>query len=361
MQKILLSAAAAATIGISPTPGHATTFGGLVDMGGLTDFLYVFLDGSSKVNFNSGPQVGDIAVSGTADTSMSGNWDYSGDIVSGHTGAGDPDWARNNMVSSNPGNTVTFGQQAAIGGLQNDFNAAVTQIKSLDATDGFANRSLSSLNGVDVSALAQNLFVVNVTSGFSTNSAVRINGRADQFFIFRWDQNLSTAGFQGTVNFSGGGGLIPTGDLGPQNFLHVAGDLNSSGGGSRPAEFDDFNQELLDGGFGGMGSGGYFAGYWLTFGAGGGAPILDGDGNITGYTNGKTSSFSNFNLLGGWYTNTTEASIVSGSKALYVEPFADPLDPVDPGVIPLPAAGWLLLSGLGLFAAIGRRRMRASA
>ena len=354
MRTTLLASASAAVLFLSPTSGLALTT--TVDMGDLTDYLYVFLDGSGDVNFNSGPQVGNIAVSGTADTRSSGNWDYSGNIVSGHTGPDDSDWAWDRLVNSNPGNTVQFNQQAQIDGLRNDFNAAVTQINSLDATIGYESVSLGSLNNLDVSLDPGSLFVVNITSGFSTNSAVRISGREDQFFIFRWDEDLTTDGFQGTVKFSGGGGLIPTGDLGPQNFLHVAGNLNSSGGGSRPEEFDDFNQELLDGGFGGMGSGGYFVGYWLTFGANGGVPISDDDGNIIGYTNGKTSSFSNFNLLGGWYTNTTDASIVSGSKALYVEPFSSEF-----GVIPLPAAGWLLLSGLGLFAAIGRRRMRASA
>ena len=325
MRKLLLSAAAAALIGVSPTPGHATTFGGVVDMGGLTDFLYVFLNGDDDVNINSGPQIGDIAVSGTADTRSSGNWDYSGNIVSGHSGSGDPNWEWDRMVTgqNSETGTVQFNQQAQIDQLAADFETAVTQAEALAPTVGYESVSSSSLNNLNTQNGAGELFVINVTSGFNISNAINIIGDADDFFIFRWDTDADpTNGYNGQVKFNNTTGITPGGDLTAANFLHLAGDLNSSGG-----------------------SGGFFNGYWLTFGK---------DGSLD--NPGSNSSFSNANFNGGWYTNTDKLSLTSGSQGTYVAPLASPT-----AVIPLPAAGWLLLSGLGLFAAIGRRRMRASA
>ena len=61
------------------------------------------------------------------------------------------------------------------------------------------------------------------------------------------------------------------GDLKPGNFVHLAGDLNASGGGSNPpAPFPqgprpDDGQGGLITGADDWGGGGFFVGYWVRF------------------------------------------------------------------------------------------------
>jgi len=63
---------------------------------------------------------------------------------------------------------------------------------------------------------------------------------------------------------------VPHGGLTPANFVHVAGDINASGGGSTPPppypqgpRFDNGQGALVAGGADYNG-GGFFTGYWLT-------------------------------------------------------------------------------------------------
>ena len=71
---------------------------------------------------------------------------------------------------------------------------------------------------------------------------------------------------------------------------------------------------------------------------------------ITGFTRG-TEFFTEF-----WTRENAANSAILRAKFTLVGP-VDPIDPIDPSPVPLPAAGWMVLTGLGaLFAARGRRR-----
>ncbi|MBK8348743.1 MAG: hypothetical protein IPL08_14435 [Saprospiraceae bacterium] len=106
------------------------------------------------------------------------------------------------------------------------------------------------------------------------------------------------------------------GGLKPSNFINVAGNINSSGGGSTPAANGFPQGPRLNNGTGALISsgqdfsgGGFFTGYWLTT----GAPA-----------DGKTSSLSNGIFVGGWYSKTTEFSMTSGTSGVYVSPPQNP-------------------------------------
>jgi hypothetical protein len=225
-------------------------------------------------------------------------------------------------------------ETARITGLETDLANAFSQANALSATPGYEGVASTSLNGLDFSLNPETQFVINVTSGLSVNSVINITGRADQTFLLRWDSDLNTAGYQGEVKFQSGGGINPLGGLTPANFVHVAGDINASGGGSNPSGLASYLQEIDDitGGTA-VNGGGFFTGYWLTTGDPG--------------KNFETSSLSNAIFVGGWYSSTTKFSMTSGTSGVYVTP------------VPLPAAGWFLLSGLAALGLIGRRRRSA--
>lgn len=309
-------------------PASAATIGG-VDLGNLTDYLFVFTDGSADANWQSSSKgyIGDVAVSGGADFRTSGTVPYSGTIFSDGASIG----AWQDIVNDNTGApnnaAASLNQTSLISGLSGDFNNALTQIGGLTATTGFDDADSGDLDGLNTQNGVAEIFVINITSGFSVNSAINITGDASDTFILRWDSSEQ-------VKFQSGGGINPLGGLSASNFVHTAGDINASGGGSNLSGLTDelaatlaLNEgEEIDGG-------GFFTGYWLT----------------TGKTNGETSSLSNAIFVGGWYTDTTKFSMTSGTSGVYVPPT----------VVPLPAALPLLLSAfLGLFAAKRGRRLK---
>ncbi len=70
---------------------------------------------------------------------------------------------------------------------------------------------------------------------------------------------------------------------------------------------------------------------------------------ITGFTRGG-AFFTEF-----WTQENAANSAILRAKFTQVGP-VDPIDPIDPSPVPLPAAGWLILTGLGALAATKARR-----
>jgi hypothetical protein len=307
----------------------ADTIGG-VNLGNLTNYLFVWTDGHVDANWQSASPgySGDVAVNGvSASERTSGNFNYTGTIYTNAANQGS--WQSiinyNNGTGTRGTASGSVSETTRIAGLTSDLNNAFTQINARSATAGFTSRSATKsfatggLDGLNTQNGVNETFVINVTSDFSNISApIDITGDAGDIYILRWDTNASFGdGYQGTVKFNNTTGLTPHGGLTPTNFINVAGDLDSSGG-----------------------SGGYFNGYWLT----------TGDP-----TTGETSPFSNAIFEGGWYSTTTKFSLTSGSAGDHLSP-----PPVGAPGTPLPSAA---IGGVGLMGLLfaGRRSRRQNA
>jgi hypothetical protein len=308
-----------------------------VDLGNLTDYLFVFTNGSTDANWQGATKgfVGDVAVNGVvASERTSGGVPYAGTIYTNDSNLG----AWQSIVNQNTVPNVpttqayaVYNETARLTGLQNDLTSAFSQINALSATAGYTSVSATSLDGLNTLNGVGETFVINVTS-FSPSTVIDITGDANDVFIMRWDTDLSTAGYQGQVKFQSGGGINPLGGLTPGNFIHVAGDIDASGGGGNPSGLQTYLDQIaaIQGG-NAVNGGGFFTGYWLTT----GDPA-----------NGDTSPLSNAIFVGGWYSSTDNFSMTSGTSGAYVNP------------VPIPAAAWLLGSGLIGLVAIRRRKFR---
>ena len=221
------------------------------------------------------------------------------------------------------------GQTALINGLQSDLVGAFQQINGLAATPtttiggksyNFSNIKSTDLSGLNTQDGVNQTFVINVTSGFGISSQINITGDAGDVFVLRWDSDANFSnGYQGQVKFQSGGAIVPLGGLSIGNFIHVAGDINASGGGSTPSALvqgpytDDGTGSIVNGGKNFSG-GGFFTGYWLTTGS---PETLD---RTTGLYTGKTASLSNGIFQGGWYTLSNKFSMTSGTSGVHVCP-----------------------------------------
>jgi len=151
-----------------------------------------------------------------------------------------PGWG--NIVTQNTAPNVTttqafasYNQTALLTSLETTLNTAFTQINALPATTGYTDRTASSLNGINTQNSVDQLIVINVTDFNAASTKLNITGDAGDIFVIRWDEDLGTGGYQGQVKFQSGGGIVPLGGLTPGNFINVAGDIASSGGGTNPA------------------------------------------------------------------------------------------------------------------------------
>lgn len=285
---------------------------GGVHMGDLMEQLLVFTDGSEDANWQGATKgfAGDVAVRGLrARERTSGGVPFGGTIYSDDTTLG----AWQDIVDQNPGQASgSTGEFARINQLSGDLRNAFAQIDALAPTAGFESRSAESLDGLNSENRIPEVFVINVTSGLKVSSQIHITGDATDAFFLRWDEDGDpTNGYQGQVKFQSGGAIVPGGGLTPGNFVHVAGDINASGGGSTPAapfpqgpREGDGQGVLIDGGRDFSG-GGFFTGFWLTTG--------DPDG-------GDTASLSNGIFVGGWYTSSDKFSLTSGTSGVHVSP-----------------------------------------
>ncbi|MBT8148420.1 MAG: VPLPA-CTERM sorting domain-containing protein [Gammaproteobacteria bacterium] len=304
---------------------------GLVPLGGLTDYLFVFTRGEIDLNWQSASKgyVGDIAVDGVqADERTSGTLPYAGTITTNDTTLG----AWQDIVDDNPGQAAgVTGETALITGLEADLANAFATGNALAAD--LTYNDVDTISPLNTQNGTGEFFVIDVTGNMATSNAIEITGDANDFFLFRWDDDGDLGnGFDGQVKFQSGGGINPLGDLGANNFVHFAGDINASGGGDFSA-YTNLQDELgeiaaIDGGDP-VSGGGLFTGYWLTTG--------------TPPAPGESSAMSNAIFVGGWYTEATKLSLTSGSSGVYVAP------------IPLPAALWLFGSGLAGLLALSKR------
>ena len=276
--------------------------------GSLTDYLFVFTDGSVDANWQGASKgfAGNVVVDGIqAKERTSGGVPYAGTIYTNDATLG----AWKGIVDQNSGQAnAVYGQVALVSTMETQLNAAFTKINNLTVSPGYASVSSTSLNGLNTQNGIAQTIVINVTSGFQVSSQIRITGDPGDLYILRWDSDASGAnGYQGEVKFQSGGAIIPLGGLTAANFIHVAGKIGSSGGGSTPSELPQGPR--LDNGTGALvagaknfSGGGFFTGYWLT----------------TGDDKRETSSLSNAIFVGGWYSTTTKFSMTSGTSGVYV-------------------------------------------
>ncbi len=296
-------------IGAVDTDNNGVVDGG-INLGNLTKYLFVFANGSIDANWQGATKgfVGNVAIDGiSADERTSGGVPFAGTIFTNDTTLG----AWQGIVNQNAGQaTAATGQTALIAGLETDLSNAFTQINGLSATAGYTSVSATALNGLNTQDGINRTYVINVTSGLQVSSKINITGDAGDVFVMRWDTDANAAnGYQGQVKFQSGGAIVPLGGLTAGNFIHVAGDINASGGGNTPAA--PYPQgPRLNGGQGNLptgaqdfNGGGFFTGYWLTT----GDPVT-----------GQTSPLSNGLLVGGWYTTTNKFSMTSGTSGTRV-------------------------------------------
>ena len=295
---------------------------GGVNLGNLPNYLFVFADGSTDANWQGATKgfQGNVIVNGVRATERtSGTVPYAGTIYSNDSTLG----AWQNIVNSNPGQAIaSTGKTALVNESISQLNAAFLQINGLTATPGYTSVSATSLNGLNTQNNVAQTFVINVTSGFSVSTQINITGDASDVFILRWDTDANSSdGYEGQVKFQSGGAIIPKGGLTAGNFIHVAGDINASGGGSTPSapypqgpRYNDGTGALITGGSNYSG-GGFFTGYWLTT----GAPTNVADASHS-MPYGNTAPLSNAIFVGGWYSITNKFSMTSGTSGVHVCP-----------------------------------------
>jgi len=300
--------------GVAITSGEACPTGpiGGIDLGDLPQYLFVFTNGSQDANWQGATKgfLGDVVVAGKiAKERTSGGVPYAGTISTNDTTLG----AWQGIADQNAGQaSVKTGKTSLVSTLESSLLWAFTQINKKPATPGYESRSATSLHGLDIKNNKAETIVINVTSGFQVSSRINITGDPGDVFVLRWDTDANfTNGYQGEVKFQSGGAIVPLGGLTAGNFIHVAGTINSSGGGSTPPapypqgpRVNNGTGDLIQGATDFSG-GGFFTGYWLTT----GDPISK-----------DTHSLSNGIFVGGWYSLTDKFSMTSGTSGVHVCP-----------------------------------------
>ena len=285
---------------------------GNVCLGNLPNYLLIFTNGSSDANWQGATKgfMGDVAVNGiVAHERTSGGVPYAGTVFTNDNSLNG--WQ--NIINQNSSqSSASTGQTALISGLTADLNNAFSLINGMAVSTGYEGVSSTSLNGLNTQDGVAQTIVINITSGLQVSSKINITGDAGDIFILRWDTDGNpTNGYQGTAKFQSGGAIVPHGDLIATNFINVAGDISSSGGGSNPSapypqgpRTNNGTGSLITNGAD-FNGGGFFTGYWLT------------TGNPS---NGETQSLSNAVFVGGWYTTSSKFSLTSGTSGVYVAP-----------------------------------------
>ena len=287
-----------------PPPGSA------ICLGNLTSYLFVFTNGSSDANWQGATKgfLGDVAVNGlVAKERTSGGVPYAGNLYTNDATQGNWQGILNQNLAQSTG---TANESARISGLMNDLNQAFFTINDMSASVGFEGVSSTSLNGLNTQNNIAEITIINITSGLSVSSKINITGDAGDMYILRWDSDGDALnGYQGITKFQSGGAIVPNGGLKATNFINVAGNISSSGGGSNPSapypqgpRYNEGQGNLITNGSD-FNGGGFFTGYWLTT----GDPVT-----------GQTNSLSNAIFVGGWFTTSTKFSMTSGTSGVYL-------------------------------------------
>lgn len=291
---------------------------GGIEMGSLTEHLFVFTKAGTDANWQSASKgyIGNVAIKGTvAKERTSGTIAYSGTVISNDNTLD----AWQNIIDDNNGQAYrTLNAVNKIDSLEQQLEKAFIQINALSVTSGFSSYSSKDLHGLNKQNSIAEVVVINITSDFTVKDKLEITGDANDVFILRWDTDANFSnGYQGQVKFQSGGAIVPKGGLTPGNFIHVAGDINASGGGNNPPapypqgpRYNNGTGSLISGGAD-FNGGGFFTGYWLTT----GSPD-NSDGSNVRY--GSTASLSNAIFVGGWYSKTDKFSMTSGTSGVYV-------------------------------------------
>ncbi len=297
---------------------------GRINFGSLTEYLFFFANGSSKADWKDSKHgyLGNVAVDGlTANLHTNSNVPYAGTICTNDNTLG----VWETIVTDNAGQAFeSLNQVGPIAQLKADLVNTFSQINALPVTSGYESRDAASLDGLNTQNGTNEVFVINITSGFDVSAPIYITGDPGDVYILRWDEDADpTNGYQGNVKFWQGGGIVPQGGLMPSNFIHVAGQIDAAGGGSTPPvpypqgpRYNDGTGALIVGGSDWT-SGGFFTGYWLTTGE---PTTQDPD---SGLYYGVTHSLSNAVFVGGWYTITTEFELTAQSGGVYTSPNPD--------------------------------------
>ena len=141
------------------------------------------------------------------------------------------------IVDDNVGQASSILHESSVlNQLEHTLENAFSQINDLAVTPGFAGITPQSLHGFNSQNGIAQIFVINLNSNFDVSSKINITGDASDLFFMRWDtdQNFSN-GYNGQVKFKSGGAIVPMGGLNAASFVHVAGEISGSGGGSTPA------------------------------------------------------------------------------------------------------------------------------
>ncbi len=304
---------------------------GGINLGNLTNYLFFFADGSERADWHDAKHgyIGNVAVNGLlANEQTNAHIPYAGTVFTNDTTLGD--WQ--DIVNANPGQAfASLNNVVLIDGLKNDLVNAFLQINALPVTSGYESRSTASLNGLNTQNGVSELFVINVTSGFDVTAPIYITGDPGDVYILRWDEDANPVnGYQGNVRFRQGGAIVPQGGLIATNFINVAGQLDSAGGGNPPPvpypqgpRYNDGTGALIIGGSDWT-DGGYFTGYWLTT----GEPTIHDP--MSGLWFGVTSSLSDATFVGGWYTITTQFVLTAQSGGVHIAPNSETLP--QPGI-----------------------------
>ena len=281
-------------------PAQTGEFGTeLINLGGLTRYLFFFEDGTSKAKIagTSKGFVGDTFSNvPSAKEETSGTVPYAGEIVTVHPSLTDFQTIIDNNVGQATG---ADGQTTMATQLTSDFDAAVAQIDSLAVDPSYhitTSDPSTDVNNLNTQNGISETYIIDVTGGDITiQDPISITSDASDIFVWRWNK---ANGYANEVDFKDGNTIIPQGGLSPGNFFHLAGYLKSSGGGNPPPEpypqGPYIDNALITNGAA-YSNENYFTGYWLT---------ID--------PNSSQAKISNAVWVGGWYTNTTHIEIDKG-------------------------------------------------
>ena len=271
----------------------------LINLGGLTRYLFFFEDGTSKAKI-AGTSKGFVGDTFSNVPSLkeetSGTVPYTGEIATVRPILTDFQI----IVDNNAGQaTANDGLTTMATQLISDFDAAVAQIDSLAVDPAYhitTSDPFTDVNNLNTQNGISETYIIDVTGGnIVLQNSIFITGDASDVFVWRWNKDN---GYANEVDFMGGNTIIPQGGLIPGNFFHLAGYLKSSGGGIPPPlpypQGPYIDNVLITNGAANTNEN-YFTGYWLT---------ID--------PNGSQAKISNAVWVGGWYTNTTYVEIDKG-------------------------------------------------